>query len=499
MIKQRTPLRGSAEQPEIFNVNGNPPVHFTADTIYLEIPGDMEHIFALKMKKNELDFTKRWLVTLISRGQFKRAKAGSLPVWVSEWIKKTMAGEENIEVSPDLLKAEEQKREYVIGGNWKMAVETEDKAVELIRAIAKKLNDAVAAKRVAPENLDIVIVVAPSFVHLPAVRQELKRLEDNGEVFKGLIALGAQDVSAYDPGARTSETSAKQLAGLGIRYVIIGHSERRHGEVKETNWNVNGKVRKALGEGLFPIIAVGETSREREVGRTFGVLREQFLGSTAGLTAEQMKDIVIAYEPVWAIGTGKTATPEEADEAQRFLRALVLDQYGPSAAGAVRIQYGGSMDAANVEILIQKSNIDGGLIGGAALKPDDFVRIVTASLDHFNASSSPLEEQGQGARVKEPGIASDEIRMTNKEVGGIDLNPALLDLQIKRDGNDVPLPLPMQPIENMHIDGFLPVIINITPISNLPMLLGLADTAADTQEVRPALKAREIEPISLLD
>ncbi|MDO8747534.1 MAG: triose-phosphate isomerase [Candidatus Omnitrophota bacterium] len=292
-------------------------------------------------------------------------------------------GNPNDSIPAALKKAEEQKREYVIGGNWKMAVNTEDDALRIVRGIVETIKQ--NRLFVNKDNIDIVIPIAPSFVHISAVNAEIKRLG-----VEGIIRLAAQDVSLNEPGAWTSQVSAKQLKSSGVEYVILGHSERRRSEIAETSESVNKKVKLVLQEGLLPIVCVGETLDEREAGKTFSIIAEQTLDSLKDLTPEQIQKIIIAYEPVWAIGTGKTATPEQANEVHRFIRALLLNTYGYETASKMPIQYGGSVKADNIASLIAQPSIDGGLIGGASLKIADFVKIIEESLKHFRAASSAM-------------------------------------------------------------------------------------------------------------
>jgi triosephosphate isomerase (TIM) len=192
------------------------------------------------------------------------------------------------------------------------------------------------------------------------------------------LGYGAQNFYHEGNGAFTGEISAAMLNDLGCRYVILGHSERRH-VLGETDADVNKKVHAALAAGLVPIVCVGELLSERESGQTNEVIRQQFDGSLAGLTAEQMAGIVIAYEPVWAIGTGKVATPDQAEEVHRELRKLLADRYNGQIAESVRIQYGGSVKASNAAELLAKENVDGALVGGASLKADEFLGIVAGA------------------------------------------------------------------------------------------------------------------------
>jgi len=246
-------------------------------------------------------------------------------------------------------------RRTFIAGNWKMNLDRAA-AVDLAAGVAK-----------AAEGLQGVdLAVCPPFAYLDAVA---------GVVAGSPVALGAQNVYHEPEGAFTGEISTAMLCDLGCRYVILGHSERRH-VLGETDRDVNRKVHAALGGGLVPIVCVGELLEEREAGRTLEVIRRQFDGSLAGLSAGQMAGIVLAYEPVWAIGTGKTATPDQAEEVHLDLRKIMADRYNDEVAQAVRIQYGGSVKPDNAADLLSRPNIDGALVGGASLKVDSFMGIV---------------------------------------------------------------------------------------------------------------------------
>ncbi|MBL0928345.1 MAG: triose-phosphate isomerase [Phycisphaerales bacterium] len=251
-------------------------------------------------------------------------------------------------------------RRAFVAGNWKMNTDRAG-AVALAAAVA----EAVAGERPAAE-----VAVCPPFVYLDAVGQALRARG-------GAVALGAQDVYDQENGAFTGEVSASMLKDLGVTWVIVGHSERRH-VIKEPDELVNRKVRAVLGAGLGCILCVGETIQQREGGMTDAVNAHQVRSGLAGVPAEQVGRLVIAYEPVWAIGTGRTATPADAQDAHRKIRAVLGDLYGPAAAGATRIQYGGSMKPENAAELMKQPDVDGGLIGGAALKADSFMGIVRA-------------------------------------------------------------------------------------------------------------------------
>jgi len=249
-------------------------------------------------------------------------------------------------------------RRAFIAGNWKMNLDRAG-AVDLAAGIAK-----------ASEGVgEVDLAVCPPFVYLDAVA---------GAVAGSPVALGAQNMYHEPKGAYTGEVSAAMLCDLGCRYVILGHSERRH-VLGETDAEINQKVHAALTAGLVPIVCVGERLEQREAGQTLAVIRRQFDGSLAGLSAEQLQGIVIAYEPVWAIGTGKTATPEQAEGVHLDLRRIMTDRYNEGTAEAVRIQYGGSVKPDNAAELLSQPNIDGALVGGASLNVDSFMGIVAGA------------------------------------------------------------------------------------------------------------------------
>ncbi len=251
-------------------------------------------------------------------------------------------------------------RRPFIAGNWKMNLDRAG-AVALAAEVARR----------ASEFPHVDLAVCPPFVYLEAVR---------GAISGSPVGLGAQNMYCVPSGAFTGEISPAMLKDTGCRYVILGHSERRH-VFKESNADVNKKVLAAFAAGLVPIVCVGEQLSEREAGRTDAVIREQFEGSLAGVSAEQMHGAVIAYEPVWAIGTGKVATPEQAEEVHAGLRKLLESRYNVEVAAAVRIQYGGSVKPDNAAELLAQPNIDGALVGGASLKAADFFGIVAGCPD----------------------------------------------------------------------------------------------------------------------
>ncbi len=245
----------------------------------------------------------------------------------------------------------------LIAGNWKMNT-TQAEAVALASAIAAQAGQF--------ERADLL--VCPPYVYLSAVATAIGDAP---------VALGAQDAYHEPSGAFTGEISTGMLLDVGCRYVILGHSERRH-TLGETNEIVNQKLKVALQSGLIPIVCVGELLEEREAGRTAAVIREQVTGSLAGLTTTDATRVVIAYEPVWAIGTGKVATPEQAAEVHADLRKLLAEEYNPEVAGEIRLLYGGSVKPDNASELLAQENVDGALIGGASLKADDFLAIAAA-------------------------------------------------------------------------------------------------------------------------
>ncbi len=250
-------------------------------------------------------------------------------------------------------------RKPIVAGNWKM----NKTAVEGVTLVTD-LKPLVA-------GIDAVdVVVCPPFTTISAVADAVK--ETN-------IAVGAQDMYWEDSGAFTGEVSPGMLLTAGCTYVIIGHSERRT-YFGETNETVNNKVKKALAVGLTPIMCVGETLEEREANKTEDVVKSHVEGGLKGLSADEIRKIVIAYEPVWAIGTGKTATPDQAQDVHAFIRGILVKLAGNDTAQAVRIQYGGSMKPDNAAELMSKKDIDGGLIGGAALQAASFAQIVKAAL-----------------------------------------------------------------------------------------------------------------------
>ncbi|MEV6348600.1 triose-phosphate isomerase [Actinoplanes sp. NPDC051851] len=250
-------------------------------------------------------------------------------------------------------------RKPIIAGNWKMNL-NHFEAILLVQKLAASLNE---------KQLDAVeTVVLPPFTDLRSVQTAI-------EGDKLAIGYGAQDISKHASGAYTGEISGAQLAKLGVTYVVIGHSERReyHGEDDAL---VNAKIKAAFTNGLLPIFCVGEGLDIREAGNQVEHVLAQVDGGLEGIKAEQVKQVVIAYEPVWAIGTGKTATPEDAQEVCGAIRARLVEKYGSEVAEAVRIQYGGSVKAANIAQIMAKPDVDGALVGGASLDAEEFASIV---------------------------------------------------------------------------------------------------------------------------
>lgn len=249
-------------------------------------------------------------------------------------------------------------RRYIIAGNWKMN-KTIGEAIELANGLKRELYNIT--------NLDIAICTP------------FTALSEVNEITTGSnIDLGAQDLYWEEKGAYTGEVSGAMLKDAGCKYVIIGHSERRK-LFNETNETVNRKLKSALRTGLFPIVCVGERLEEREAGKTFDVVRNHAENSLRDITKDDMAKVTIAYEPVWAIGTGQTATPEQAEEVHAFIRNILSSIFGKNIASIVRIQYGGSVTPDNIDDLMKKEDIDGALVGGASLKIESFSSIVKKS------------------------------------------------------------------------------------------------------------------------
>ena len=249
-------------------------------------------------------------------------------------------------------------RRTVIAGNWKMNMTPSE---------TKKFITELAPMVAGLDKCDVVLCVPA--IDIPAAVEAARGTN---------VKIGAENVHFKESGAYTGELSAKMLVEAGVEYVVIGHSERRQ-YFGETDKTVNLRTLAALNAGLKAIVCVGETLEERELGYTETLLKYQTKMALTNVTAEQLKHVIIAYEPVWAIGTGVTATADQADEGNGFVRAAVAEAYGTDAAEAITVQYGGSMNDANAAELLSKANVDGGLIGGASLKTDKFTAIVKAA------------------------------------------------------------------------------------------------------------------------
>lgn len=249
-------------------------------------------------------------------------------------------------------------RKYFIAGNWKMN-KTAAEATALIKAINEKAG--------SPTKVDVA--VCPPFTALDAASKALAG---------STVKLGAQNMYFEKSGAYTGEIAADMLKEFGCTYVILGHSERRE-YFKECNCLINKKVKAVLANGMNPILCVGEKLEEREAGKTLDIVPEQTVKGLEGLTAAEAEKVVIAYEPVWAIGTGKTATPAMAQEVHAAIRKILADTFGAEVAEKMQILYGGSMKPENADALLAEKDIDGGLIGGAALKADSFVALIESA------------------------------------------------------------------------------------------------------------------------
>ena len=249
-------------------------------------------------------------------------------------------------------------RKTVIAGNWKM---------NMLASEIKPFMEALRAAMPAPRACDVVLCTPA--VMIPAMVKAGKEAK---------VAAGGQDVSKFDKGAYTGEVSASQLQDIGAKYCIVGHSERRqyHGE---DDMLVNAKAKALLAKGIAPIICVGESLEQREMDLTMEYVAYQVKVALSGIDATQLRRCIIAYEPIWAIGTGKTATSDQAQEVCAQIRKVVGELYGEAVAEATTVQYGGSMNAKNCEELLSKKDVDGGLIGGASLKAPDFAVIVNAA------------------------------------------------------------------------------------------------------------------------
>ena len=246
-------------------------------------------------------------------------------------------------------------RKIIIAGNWKMN-----------KNIAESIDLANSVKRAVYDIGEVEIVLCPPFTSLSDVKEII--MDTN-------VKLAGQDVYWEKEGAFTGEISCEMLKHIGCEYCIVGHSERRQ-FFGETNQTVNKKAKALLAEGLKPIVCVGEKLEDRKKGKTFDVIKDHVENSLAGISKEDILNVVVAYEPIWAIGTGVNATKEQAQEVHKYIRGLLTKMYDGPTAGSIRIQYGGSVKPENIKELISEEDIDGALVGGASLKADSFVGII---------------------------------------------------------------------------------------------------------------------------
>ena len=250
-------------------------------------------------------------------------------------------------------------RKPIVGGNWKMNKGTSNEAVEMLESLIPQV-----------QGINTVeIIIAAPFTVLTSAYKVLKNTN---------IKLGAQNMYYEDKGAYTGEISPQFLKGIGVEFVILGHSERRD-IFKESDALINKKLKKALSMNLKTIVCIGEHLEEKETGKTKEIIQYQINETFKDLSKEEMIKTVIAYEPIWAIGTGKTATPEQAEEIHIFIRNLLSQKFDKETADSIRIQYGGSIKPDNAEDLFNKNNIDGGLVGGASLQANSFFQIIEAA------------------------------------------------------------------------------------------------------------------------
>lgn len=249
-------------------------------------------------------------------------------------------------------------RKPVIGGNWKMNKISKD-GIILAKELVQDLKDL----------KEVDVFICPPFTTLEKISNIVKASP---------VKLGGQNMHWEDEGAYTGEISADMLLDFGCEYVLLGHSERRRGEPQETDEIINKKLKKALIKGLIPVLCIGETREERKKGFTEEVIKHQITGSLKNITGKDLLNIIIAYEPVWAIGTGETATPQQAEEVHVYIRNLLAEIYSPEISEKIRIQYGGSIKPSNMKDLINQINIDGGLVGGASLEAESFIKIIRA-------------------------------------------------------------------------------------------------------------------------
>lgn len=247
-------------------------------------------------------------------------------------------------------------RKKIVAGNWKMNTLLKD-GMELAKSVEKLEKE---------KSSDALVIIAPPFTHLSKVGQLIEN-----------VKLSAQDCASEPSGAYTGEVSPEMLVSSGVEYVIIGHSERR-AYFNEDNELLNKKVKLALSAGLKPIYCCGEVLEERETGKLFDVVKEQLKVGLKDLTTDEISQVIIAYEPVWAIGTGVVASPDQAQEMHKFIRDLLVELFDVQVAEEMSILYGGSCKPSNAEVLFANPDVDGGLIGGASLNAEDFIAIVNA-------------------------------------------------------------------------------------------------------------------------
>jgi len=252
-------------------------------------------------------------------------------------------------------------RKPFVAGNWKMNTDSRS-SVELAQGVAKGVSGLAGEK--------VTVALIPPFVYVQSV---VKAVSSTG------VAVGAQDLYIEAKGAFTGEISPAMLKDVGCTYVLCGHSERRH-VIGESDELVSKKVTAAIGGGLLPILCVGELLSERDAGQMEAVVARQLKTGLAGLSADKMSAVTIAYEPVWAIGTGRTATPQQAQEAHEFVRGVLAEMFDKKLADEVRVLYGGSANAGNAKELMSQKDVDGLLVGGASLKVDDFVKMIQAAV-----------------------------------------------------------------------------------------------------------------------
>lgn len=262
----------------------------------------------------------------------------------------------NFACQKNIEKSEEKMRRKVIAGNWKMHNDLKQ-SEDLINSLKNLLKD---------KSVNCEVIICPPFTSL----SEASKL-----ISGSIIKLGAQNMHFEDKGAFTGEISSSMLKSTGCEFVILGHSERRT-IFKENDITINAKIKKALEQGLKPIFCIGETLEEREEEITRDIIKRQVENGLNGITSDQLKKIIIAYEPVWAIGTGKTATPEQAQEVHHFIRVLIEAKYSESVSENLIIQYGGSVKPENAKELLSQKDIDGALVGGACLIAESFYGII---------------------------------------------------------------------------------------------------------------------------